>query len=300
MSGVVWSKFYWSDWESEPCLRLCSLGAQGLWMRMLCVAAQHEPVGYVALAGRGLEAGDLARLVGETPETAAALLAELERNGVFGRDRRGTIFSRRMIRDARAAETARRNGEKGGNPSLSKGGRNPPRDNPFPDLPDKGPDKGPDKPHKPYASTRVGGPDSPPNPGGAAGRGRAGGPPPAAPPEPGARDGQAREGQAREGQARSRAVPAEVRAQVAGRMGEDYARAWLDPAGWEVAADGGGRIVCRLGFAADRLNRDLRRWLADAGIAVTMAGAGEEAGAGGFQRPGAAADEEGQQARRTA
>ena len=55
MSGTIWSKFYWSDWETDPALRLCSLAAQGLWMRMLCVAASHDPIGYVAVAGRGLD-----------------------------------------------------------------------------------------------------------------------------------------------------------------------------------------------------------------------------------------------------
>ncbi|MGT2468458.1 hypothetical protein ACVOMV_32405 [Mesorhizobium atlanticum] len=64
MSGTIWSKFFWSDWESDPNLRLCSLAAQGLWMRMLCIAAAHEPIGYVAIAGKGLEETALARLAG--------------------------------------------------------------------------------------------------------------------------------------------------------------------------------------------------------------------------------------------
>jgi hypothetical protein len=39
MSGTRWSKFYWSDWDGDMRLRLCSLAAQGLWMQMLCIAA---------------------------------------------------------------------------------------------------------------------------------------------------------------------------------------------------------------------------------------------------------------------
>src|SRR4051794_20766626 len=119
MSGTIWSKFFWSDWESDPNLRLCSLAAQGLWMRMLCIAAGHEPVGYVAIAGKGLDEASLARLAGCAQVELGALIAELEGNRVFSRDRHGRIYSRRMIADARKARLARRNGLKGGNPSLS-------------------------------------------------------------------------------------------------------------------------------------------------------------------------------------
>ncbi|MEZ2329752.1 hypothetical protein AB6802_08515 [Mesorhizobium sp. RCC_202] len=119
MSGTIWSKFFWSDWESDPNLRLCSLAAQGLWMRMLCIAAGHEPVGYVAIAGKGLDEAALARLAGCAQVELGALIAELEGNSVFSRDRHGRIYSRRMIADARKARLARRNGLKGGNPSLS-------------------------------------------------------------------------------------------------------------------------------------------------------------------------------------
>ena len=64
MSGTVWSKFFWSDWETDPALRLCSLAAQGFWMRMLSIAAAHDPIGYVAVAGRTLDETALARLTG--------------------------------------------------------------------------------------------------------------------------------------------------------------------------------------------------------------------------------------------
>ncbi|PBC02386.1 hypothetical protein [Mesorhizobium sp. WSM3860] len=149
MSGTVWSRFFWSDWESDPNLRLCSLAAQGLWMRMLCIAAAHQPVGYVAIAGKGLDESALARLAGCSEAELAALLAELEQNGVFSRDRQGRIYSRRMIADARKARAARRNGLKGGNPSLSKESAFSPSDKPWV----KAEDKGEDKPQSPEAKS---------------------------------------------------------------------------------------------------------------------------------------------------
>lgn len=128
MSGTTWTKFYWSDWESDPALRLCSLAAQGLWMRMLCIASAHDPIGYVAVAGRGLDETALARMTGCSGSEAADLLGELERNGVFSRDRNGRIYSRRMVSDAKRAAIARKNGKMGGNPTLSDKKTNPPRD----------------------------------------------------------------------------------------------------------------------------------------------------------------------------
>lgn len=146
MSGTTWTKFYWSDWESDPALRVCSLAAQGLWMRMLCIASAHDPIGYVAVAGRGLDETALGRMTGCSESEAASLLGELERNGVFSRDRQRRIYSRRMVNDARKAAIARKNGQKGGNPSLSKDGGNKPWDNP--------PDKTPLKTQEPEASNQ--------------------------------------------------------------------------------------------------------------------------------------------------
>lgn len=142
MSGALpFGKFFWSDYASDPALKICSFAAQGLWMRMLCIAAEHDPVGYVAVNGKGLDAGTIARASGGASDEVSALLSELESNGVFSRDRRGWIYSRRMIRDAKKARNARENGKKGGNPSLGKKTGNHTRDNLS--------DNGRDKPHIP-------------------------------------------------------------------------------------------------------------------------------------------------------
>lgn len=143
MAATIWSKFFWSDWANDPALRLCSLAAQGLWMRCLCIAAESDPTGYVSVNGRPLGVTDIARMVGVTETEAASLIADLERNGVFSRDRNGRIYSRRMVRDAKLQEVARKNGRRGGNPSLRKHNENENRDNP--------PHKGGHNTHKPEA-----------------------------------------------------------------------------------------------------------------------------------------------------
>ena len=121
MAAGSWTRFFWSDWAGDPALRVCSLAAQGLWMRMLCIAAEANPTGYVTVNGLALGVTDIARMAGVTETECASLLAELDRKGVFSRNRRGVIYSRRMIREARRAAKARKDGRTGGNPGVPAG-----------------------------------------------------------------------------------------------------------------------------------------------------------------------------------
>lgn len=234
MSGTTWSKFFWSDWESDPALRLCSLAAQGLWMRMLCIAAKHDPIGYVAVAGRSLGVTDLAQLTGASETEVGALMADLERNGVFSRDRLQRVYSRRMVKDARASAEARKNGKLGGNPNLRKDGGNSPGDNPQ--------DKGPLKPHKPQASTKVGGHKSPPN---LSGRPEA--------------EGLKNRPSAWSG-------PAEVREAFVIELGEDWTATYLDPCQWRDVPERG--VIPATGVARQQLTRTARGLLAQLGVYV--------------------------------
>ncbi|CAB4145783.1 hypothetical protein UFOVP1204_64 [uncultured Caudovirales phage] len=165
MAGTVWTKFFWSDWSNDPALRLCSLAARGLWMHCLCVAAESQPPGYVTVNGSALTESELAQLAGSTESEVRNLLGELDRKGVFNRDAKGRIYSRRMIRDAQRIAIAQKNGKRGGNPNLCKDGANPSPDNP----PVKGWDKGRDKPHKPYSNKPYSARTRPPEIGGAGG-----------------------------------------------------------------------------------------------------------------------------------
>lgn len=125
MSGVTWSRFYWSDWSSDPALKLCSLASQGLWMRLLCIASEAEPVGYVKVKNKSLNPRDIAKVIGSPLEEIEPLLIELETAEVFSRGEDGTIYCRRMIRDWVKLEQARKFGLKGGNPRLINGIRRP-------------------------------------------------------------------------------------------------------------------------------------------------------------------------------
>lgn len=157
MSDMPWSKFFWADWESDPGLRLCSLAAQGLWMRMLCVCARHDPKGYLAINGNPLGVDAIARLAGVAETEAEILVAELDRNGVFSRSRSGCIYSRRMVKDEKRSKEGRKHKLRGMAEAHEKATEYPP--------PSRGSTRGP-SPQKPEARSQKP-PDSPPKGGGA-------------------------------------------------------------------------------------------------------------------------------------
>lgn len=139
MSATIWSRFFWADWLRDTQLRRCSPAARALWIDMLCLAAQGDPIGYLADGDDVLGVEEIARMTGFSKKHALRLVGELERRRVFSRDDKGRIYSRRMVRDADVLSRARRDGVKGGNPNVIKERRgegvNPP-DNP-PVIPHK-------------------------------------------------------------------------------------------------------------------------------------------------------------------
>jgi hypothetical protein len=64
-------------------------------------------------------------VTGETEETVAELLGELERRGVFSRNRAGVIFSRRMRKDAEISRKRAKAGAKGAAATNLKTNGNP-------------------------------------------------------------------------------------------------------------------------------------------------------------------------------
>lgn len=118
MSGTISTQWFFSDWMSDAGIRLSSLAARGLWKDLLCIAAanKEKDYGFVLINNKKPTPEIMARLVGSTVKEIKPLLAELEQNGVFSRDRRGVIYCRRMVRSQRN----RMNGRLGGNPNLLK------------------------------------------------------------------------------------------------------------------------------------------------------------------------------------
>ena len=144
MAGRCGFFFYPADWRSDPALMMCNEGARLLWFEMLLIMSESDQIGYLRIKGRTPTPKQIAALTRTDPELVEERLNELEEGGVFSRDKRGVIFSRKMVRDEEKARKSRANGKKGGNPSLLKQRTNGGSDNP--------PDNGDDKPLNPSPS----------------------------------------------------------------------------------------------------------------------------------------------------
>jgi hypothetical protein len=129
-----WFKFFPTDWRADPALRMCSPAARGVWIDMICLMHEATPYGHLLINGHCPTDAQLAVLLGMPPEQFSEIQGELEQAGVFSRTREGVIYSRKMTRSAKKAATARKNGRKGGNPSLCNNGEKSASDN----LKDKG------------------------------------------------------------------------------------------------------------------------------------------------------------------
>lgn len=123
MGHTTSTRWYFADWLSDTGLRTSSLAARGLWIDLLALCASNKgrDYGFVILNGRQPSAEEIARFVGGAAEEVKCLLGELSNNGVFSVDKRGVIYSRRMVK----TEKHRRNGRLGGNPKLLKPKENP-------------------------------------------------------------------------------------------------------------------------------------------------------------------------------
>lgn len=110
------SWWYWGDWKRDVAVQSCCLAARGLWFEMLHIMRDAEPYGFLAVGGRPLSENHLARMVGAETEEVTRLLSELDAAGVFSRDGSGTIYSRRLQREAQQ----KANKQKAGKASADK------------------------------------------------------------------------------------------------------------------------------------------------------------------------------------
>lgn len=111
-------QFYPGDWLRDSALRASAVAARGLWIDMLCFMHQSEPYGYLMLNGNPIDVPQLSRMVGANDREVKRSLAELESAGVFSRDDKGVIFSRRMVKDEYLRGVRGEAGKLGGNPQL--------------------------------------------------------------------------------------------------------------------------------------------------------------------------------------
>lgn len=120
---LAWGKFSWADWETDDELALCSMAAQGFWLRLLCIASKNK--GFVLVNGVPPTFGILGKRIGVSAADAKKWFDELKANGVLkvvstGK-LKGAIVSQRMVRAHKNSE----NGKLGGSPKHRTHNDNP-------------------------------------------------------------------------------------------------------------------------------------------------------------------------------
>jgi len=119
-SKSPWFKFFPSDWQGDELLAMCSIGARGLLVELLCLMHKATPYGYLLVNTKQPSDADLVRLarvssLGEVRK----LRTELVERGVLSIASDGTIYTRRMVRKARQSAIGKETGALGGNPKLT-------------------------------------------------------------------------------------------------------------------------------------------------------------------------------------
>lgn len=118
MSKDPWFKFYPTDWDSDVKLQSCSLAAQGLLIKLMCMMHQSPKPGYLLIGSSAPTWAQVGR-VGRVPHnTLCKYLNELLENGVLVEED-GVLVCQRMVRDQAYRESQAEHGKKGGNPKLT-------------------------------------------------------------------------------------------------------------------------------------------------------------------------------------
>lgn len=112
-------KFYGRDWLGDPALRMVSPSARGVWIDLLCTMSMATPYGHLSVNGSPMTDEQAARICGLTLAEFAPILATIEAAGISSRTDTGMLYSRRLVRDYDAYQTAADSGRRGGgSPAL--------------------------------------------------------------------------------------------------------------------------------------------------------------------------------------
>ena len=111
-------QFYPGDWMKDPQLRLCSPGARGIWIDLLCLMFESEQRGVLRINGRAIKLSEMRQFLNGF---RSKFVQELIQNGVMKAARKdGAFYSKRLVRDELKRRHKARNGQLGGKHSQAK------------------------------------------------------------------------------------------------------------------------------------------------------------------------------------
>jgi len=114
-------KFFVRDWMGDAQLRMCSIGARGLWFEMLCLMQCAKRYGYLETqSGKPLTDDETSRLIGTNKDDLYTLKQELLDHDVPSvEEDTGIWYCRRMVREEQKRNKCSNAGKSGGgNPAL--------------------------------------------------------------------------------------------------------------------------------------------------------------------------------------
>lgn len=113
-----WIKFYPLDYLTDLELQTCSMAAQGVYMRLLCLMTVAREYGFCVINGYVPDTKMLSRLIQGRYQTVDNAVTELLQKGVLKQDERGALYSQRLRSDWEKRQEMKRRGGLGGNPAL--------------------------------------------------------------------------------------------------------------------------------------------------------------------------------------
>jgi hypothetical protein len=112
--------FYPQDWMSDSRLRLCSAGARGLWIDILCLMHLSNERGYLLIDDTVLDEQMLQKRLGYDAQEFDDCFTELRRYNIIKKDENNRYFCKRIVNDQVLSEKRSMSGKLGGNPNLVK------------------------------------------------------------------------------------------------------------------------------------------------------------------------------------
>lgn len=110
--------FYPVDWMSDSRLRLCSAGARGLWVDILCLMHLSNERGYLLVDDTVLDEEMLQKRLGYDAKEFNDCFMELRRYNIIKKDEKNRYFSKTMVNSQKISEKRSMSGKLGGNPNL--------------------------------------------------------------------------------------------------------------------------------------------------------------------------------------
>ena len=108
-------QFYPGDWMKDPALAICSAGARGVWMDVMCLMFESPKRGYLITNGVPWTIEQIAvSLRGDWQENLVYLKERPVRNGVMKQATHGHLFRGKVGAFYRARIAARRGTSRGG------------------------------------------------------------------------------------------------------------------------------------------------------------------------------------------